>query len=266
MNISVDVSDISLRDGKLSLRAFREEDLEDFYNYAKEPGLGEAAGWFHHESIEESKKILDTFIKDKNILAIEYDGTVIGSIGLHTYDEEFLPDLASKKALELGFVIKGDFQRKGLMTRSLNILIDYLFNNLGIEVLVAGHFRGNFKSKNLQKKLGFTYFSSHLVKTSMGTNEVDHVYLLVKEDYLAKGEEKKQKPKGQLIKNFDIKKAEDFTYKMTYNNCLIFIKWGLLSYDSNIYIGSDLLVIDGKKEISLKILRDTSFILVENDI
>lgn len=88
--MKINTDKITLRGERIKLRAFRKTDLDDFYDYAKTPGLGEAAGWFHHKSKEESKEILDTFIKDKNILAIEKDGRVIGSIGIHKYDEEFL--------------------------------------------------------------------------------------------------------------------------------------------------------------------------------
>ena len=51
------------------------------------PNVGEFAGWKHHESIEESKKILDMFIADKQVLAIVYQNKVIGSIGIEEYDE-----------------------------------------------------------------------------------------------------------------------------------------------------------------------------------
>lgn len=111
MNIKLDVSGVILEGDRIRLRPFKKDDLEDFYLYAKTPGLGESAGWFHHESIDDSKKILDKFIEDKNILAIEKDGKVIGSIGIHPYDEEFFEDLKDNRVAMIGFVLSQDYHR-----------------------------------------------------------------------------------------------------------------------------------------------------------
>ena len=47
----------TLETERLILRAWRADDLEDFYAYASEPGVGERAGWKHHETREESRRI-----------------------------------------------------------------------------------------------------------------------------------------------------------------------------------------------------------------
>ena len=36
---------------RLILRSFKQTDLEDFYEYASVEGVGEMAGWKHHENI-----------------------------------------------------------------------------------------------------------------------------------------------------------------------------------------------------------------------
>jgi [ribosomal protein S5]-alanine N-acetyltransferase len=58
------IEKVKLETERLTLVPFKEEFLNDFYEYAKVPGVGECAGWPHHKSIEESKKILDIFIRD----------------------------------------------------------------------------------------------------------------------------------------------------------------------------------------------------------
>lgn len=269
----INIKDIELKTDRLSLRAFEEEDLEDLYAYAKEPGLGESAGWFHHESIEDSRKVLDSFIKDANIFALVYEGKVVGSIGLHPYDEEFFTNLAGKKAVEIGFVIGSAYQKKGLMQEALERVLEFLFKDIGLDYVVAGHFRGNFKSKKIQMKLGFKYYSSHLIKTQMGTSEVVHENILSKEDFdqylLDKEKEKSRKyelaHKKQIINRYDLKEGENFSYQLNFSNALIFVISGLISYDTKLYIGSDLIQIDKKDKVDLKVLRDASFILVENN-
>ena len=279
MNIKVDVSDVVLEGDRIRLRPFKKDDLEDFYLYAKTPGLGESAGWFHHESIEDSKKILDKFIRDKNILAIEKDGQVIGSIGIHPYDEDFFEDLNDKRAVEIGFVLSEDYHRQYLMTESLELVLDYLFNDIGLDAVAGGHFRGNFKSKNLHKKFNYKYFSSHLVKTNMGTMEVTHEYILSKEDYYQYLENKKKQKKSkvndsiidssnsnQIISEKSLLQGDIFTLESDFSNILIFVKNGMIQYESKLYIGGDLIIANPNDKIYLEILRDASFIIVETKI
>lgn len=281
MNVDINTEKITLRGERIKLRAFRKTDLDDFYNYAKTPGLGEAAGWFHHKSKEESEKILDTFIRDKNILAIDMDGRVIGSIGIHKYDGEFFENLADKKAAELGFVLATDFQNQGIMTEALEILISYLFDEVGLDVLVGGFYRGNFKSKKLHEKLNYKYYSSHLTKTNMGTMEVTHEYILSKEDfenYLASKTDKEtevsemednkaiKKFDKQIIYHKDLKLGGEAIIKAKYPNTLIFVRIGLIEYKSKAYPGGDLIRIEGSCEIELKGLRDSEIIVVESDL
>ena len=38
--------------------------LEDFYEYASVEGVGEMAGWKHHENIAESQSIMNSFIRE----------------------------------------------------------------------------------------------------------------------------------------------------------------------------------------------------------
>lgn len=279
MNIKLDVSGVILEGDRIRLRPFKKDDLEDFYLYAKTPGLGESAGWFHHESIDDSKKILDKFIEDKNILAIEKDGKVIGSIGIHPYDEEFFEDLKDNRVAMIGFVLSQDYHRQHLMTESLELVLNYLFNDIGLDAVVGGHFRGNFKSKNLHKKFNYKYFSSHLVKTNMGTMEVTHEYILSKEDFdkYLENKTKEEKSKSneslanksnsnQIILEKNLAQGENFTLKSDFSNVLIFVKNGMIQYESKLYIGGDLIIANSSDKISLEILRDASFIIVESKI
>lgn len=279
MNIKIDVSDVILEGDRVRLRSFKEDDLEDFYLYAKTPGLGESAGWFHHESIDDSKKILDKFIEDKNILAIEKDGKVIGSIGIHPYDEEFFEDLKDKRVAMIGFVLSQDYHRQHLMTESLELVLNYLFNDIGLDAVVGGHFRGNFKSKNIHKKFNYKYFSSHLVKTNMGTMEVTHEYILSKEDYDKYLENKKKQEKSkvndsiidssnsnQIMSEKSLLQGDIFTLDSDFSNILIFVKNGMIQYESKLYIGGDLIIANPNDKINLEILRDASFIIVETKI
>ena len=62
MNAKVDLTDIMLETDRLIMRAWKKEDLEDFFEYAKVDGVGQIAGWNPHTSIQESETIFDMFI------------------------------------------------------------------------------------------------------------------------------------------------------------------------------------------------------------
>ena len=55
---------------RLILRSFKQTDLEDFYEYASVEGVGEMAGWKHHENIAESQSIMNSFISEDKVFAI----------------------------------------------------------------------------------------------------------------------------------------------------------------------------------------------------
>ena len=73
VNAYIDISDTVIKTERLTLRPWKNSDLDDFFEYASVPGVGEAAGWPHHKTKEESKNILDistmldTFHVDKSI-------------------------------------------------------------------------------------------------------------------------------------------------------------------------------------------------------
>ena len=97
MNKHIDISNIVLSTNRLTLRPWRESDLNDFYEYASVDGVGQMAGWNPHRSIEESKTILSHFISGKHVFALEYQGKVIGSLGIEEYEiMAFLDNKTSK--------------------------------------------------------------------------------------------------------------------------------------------------------------------------
>ena len=109
MNINVDISKVVLKTKRLILRPWKLTDLEDFYEYAKVDGVGEMAGWQHHQSKDESLEILNRFIETKKTFALEYEGKVIGSLGLEMYPESELPEYNNLKGREIGYVLSKDY-------------------------------------------------------------------------------------------------------------------------------------------------------------
>ena len=60
MDIEIDLTNTQLETQRLILRPWKESDLCDFFEYASVDGVGEMAGWKHHESVEVSREILQS--------------------------------------------------------------------------------------------------------------------------------------------------------------------------------------------------------------
>ena len=54
MNKQIDITGVVLTTDRLTLRPWRESDLNDFYEYASVDGVGQMAGWNPHRNVEGS--------------------------------------------------------------------------------------------------------------------------------------------------------------------------------------------------------------------
>ncbi|NMA05074.1 MAG: GNAT family N-acetyltransferase [Acholeplasmataceae bacterium] len=168
MNAKIDISNVIIKTERLILRPWTLEDLDDFYNYAKVPGVGEMAGWPHHKSKEESLRILKIFITEKKTFALEYEGKVIGSLGIEEYDENENPELNHKVGRSIGYVLSKDYWNQGLMTEAVKAVLDYCFKELKLDFLVASFYEYNIKSKRVLEKCGFKFYKNKTFKTKTG--------------------------------------------------------------------------------------------------
>lgn len=144
----------TLRTKRLTIRRLYMSDLSDFYGYAKNPNVGPAANWKPHESIEESKKLLETLIKSGNVWAIVENSSskLIGTIGLHEDEKRQL-----KNCRMLGYTIGEEWWNLGYCTEAAKRIIRYGFEIHGLDLITVNHFLSNIKSQRVIEKCGFTY-------------------------------------------------------------------------------------------------------------
>ena len=185
MNATIDISNTVLRTQRLILRPWRQEDLEDFYEYAKIVGVGQMAGWLPHENKEMTQTVLDSFITHKKTFALELDGKVIGSLGVENYKEEDFPELHKLQGRSIGYVLSKDYWGQGLMPEAVKAVQKYLFEDAGFDFLVVSHYVWNGQSRRVIQKSGFHYLKTIQLNTRYGTTEDTLVYLLKKEDWIA---------------------------------------------------------------------------------
>ncbi len=159
MNAEIDITGVVLKTERLLLRPWRESDLQDFYEYARVDGVGQPAGWQPHRSIDESRDILDMFIREKKTFALEYQGKAVGSLGIETYEEARYPelDLADRRGREIGYVLSKDYWGRGLMTEAVRAAIRWLLDDVGLDFIIIGHYTRNDRSRRVIEKCGFRY-------------------------------------------------------------------------------------------------------------
>ena len=181
MNINFKLNGLTLESERLILRPFQESDLKDFYEYASVEGVGEMAGWSHHKSIEETKKILDMFIEGDHDFAIvlKENGKLVGSVGVKEYGMEgALSEFFDYRGCELGFVLSKDYWGRGIMPEAVRAVIDYLFGVLDLDFITSGYYDYNVQSKRVQEKCGFLPYRKLVMDTRTGTKEPGVLNLL----------------------------------------------------------------------------------------
>ncbi len=186
MNKAIDISAVELTTERLKLRPWRESDLDDFYAYASVDGVGQMAGWKPHSSKEESAEILSMFIEEKKTFALEYEGKVIGSVGIEEYNETFYPELDALYGREIGYALSKDYWGQGFMPEAVQAVLSYLFREVRLDFVLVGHFDWNTQSRRVIQKCGFHYSKTTDFETQLGTTEKSVNYILYREEALRK--------------------------------------------------------------------------------
>lgn len=182
MNADFAINGKEIETERLILRPFKQIDLDDFYEYASVEGVGEMAGWKHHESIDESWIIMNSFIRDDKTFAIclKENNKVIGTVGIEKYGlEDALTEFKNYYGRELGYALSKDYWGKGLMSEAVNAVKDYLFSELDYDFLICGYYNFNEQSKRVQIKCGFRPYRSLVMTTQMKTKEQGTLMLLL---------------------------------------------------------------------------------------
>ena len=173
---------------RLILREWRETDSKDLQEYAKSDLVGPSAGWPPHKDEEESKKIIQMFIKNNDSYAIVFkeENKVIGGIGLHNRKPD--DSLSELNQREIGYVLNPKYWGKGIVPEAVNCLIKYGFNDMNLDLIWCGHYDFNNKSKRVVEKCNFKYRFKKDEKLSLLDNkEVTTLYYAIfRADYFNK--------------------------------------------------------------------------------
>lgn len=143
---------------RLLLRPYRAGDLIDLFTFCCHPQVGPAAGWLPHKSISESKKILDSFITEDNVWAVEEksSGHIIGSVGLH---RDKARAVEMNVVQSLGYVFSAAVWGRGYATEAARRVLRYVFCEMENppELISISHYHFNEKSHRVIQKCGFKF-------------------------------------------------------------------------------------------------------------
>lgn len=171
---------------RLVLRKYKHDDADDmFKNWANDSEVTRFLSWKPHNSVEETKKIIDQWIdeyKQDDIYdwAIELNeiGEIIGGISIVKLDEK-------NYSCEIGYCMSSQYWGKGIMTESLKTVIDFLFSEVGFNRIEAKHDTQNIGSGKVMAKSGMKYEGTlRQVKLRNNTNFYDlAVYSILKDEW-----------------------------------------------------------------------------------
>ena len=69
------------------------------------------------------------------------------------------------------------------MPEAVKEVIRYLFEDVGLDVILCGHFLWNHQSGRVQEKCGFCHYANGQFETRLGTIEDDEVNILTREQW-----------------------------------------------------------------------------------
>lgn len=160
---------------RLELKDLTLDDVDDMFEYAKMPIVGNSAGWTPHKSKDETYQIVKSLINSKEVLGIYLNNKLIGTVGIHYRNGEY----------DIGYVLHPDYWNKGYMTEACNAVIKDYFENPNNKELFGSTFIDNIGSQRVLQKLGFK-FNKDIEKTFKDELTKMKMFRLIKEDF--KGE------------------------------------------------------------------------------
>lgn len=173
-------------DENLQLELVKLSDAQEIFNAvdSQREYLGEWLPFvpFIKEVADEEKFIqsnLETLEQTKEyVFCIRKNGNFVGLISFIKTDK------ANQKA-EIGYWILKEFQKQGIVTKSVERLCDFAFNELGMNRLQIRCAVGNLPSKGIPKRLNFIFegIERQGERASEGVFRDLEVYSKLKEDF-----------------------------------------------------------------------------------
>jgi len=140
---------------RLILRQIVASDAEEIFAFSRGPETGRDAGWKPHETLEETKQIMqEIFLEQESVfgMVLKETGVMIGSVGL--IDD---PLRENDSVRMLGYALGEAFWGQGFMTEAADAVVTYGFEEMHLDLISATCYPFNVRSRRVLEKLGFRY-------------------------------------------------------------------------------------------------------------
>jgi len=144
---------------RLILRRFKSDDYVAMYdNWASDPEVTKYLTWPTHTSTDVSKMVLDDWVKSYEkedyyqwaIVPKDNNDAPIGSISIVGMKE-------SVGSVHIGYCIGSKWWHQGITSEALAALIDFCFEEMGVNRVEARHDPKNPNSGAVMRKCGMTF-------------------------------------------------------------------------------------------------------------
>ena len=148
----------TIETSRLILRRARREDAEPmFRNWASNPEVTKFLTWPAHSNIAASEMVIESWLQEYEkdsyyqwMIELKEIGQPIGSISVVRQNDRV-------EDAEIGYCIGTRWWHQGIMTEALSAVIEYLFEEVGMNRVAARHDPNNPHSGGVMKKCGMKY-------------------------------------------------------------------------------------------------------------
>lgn len=177
----------NIETSRLLLRRFKVEDAEAMYrNWASDGEVTKFLVWPPHADVSVSRAVLEDWVGQYEkpdyyqwaIVLKENGPEPIGSIGVVEYGK--LPETA-----HIGYCIGKDWWHQGIMSEALGRVIEFLFDEVGMERIEARHDPRNPNSGGVMRKCGMKYEGTlrHSDRNNQGICDASYYAILSTDEW-----------------------------------------------------------------------------------
>ena len=174
----------SMETPRLVLRPFVREDAQAMFdNWASDPAVTKFLSWPTYRSVEDAHSILNVWLESYGkpdfyqwAIVLKELNQPIGSISVVNSDDRV-------DMVEIGYCIGRNWWGRGIMPEALSAVMVYLFDEVGMQRIEAGHDPDNPASGAVLRKCGLEYEGTlrRRIRSNRGITDVAW-YSILKEE------------------------------------------------------------------------------------
>jgi len=164
-----------MKKDSIRLRPFALSDIQRLAQLANNKNVWDnLRDYIPHPYTEKDAEDYIIFCNNQNPMtnfAIEYNNELVGTIGLILQKDVY------RKSAEIGYWIGEPYWGKGIVTKAVELMVEYGFQNLDIIRIFTGVFDFNIGSQKVLEKNGFekeAVFKNAIFKNGKICNEVKY--------------------------------------------------------------------------------------------